>query len=188
MSQSSSKDRAIVIWTAIGALLGAVAFAYNVATTYNPDLLQQTRDWLRSWEKLAIDDFQVADCVSSIDYDGPEPKSTEELYATELFQKVPCESVHKYEVVGRQTLTTRAAAPWPGEDELGKQIGKLCHGELEQYVSEDPSELDLTISYFGPREDSWPRGHRAVVCVFAPEGGMIGTIAGPVMPQPTPSE
>jgi hypothetical protein len=97
------------------------------------------------------------------------------------FTVVDCAAPHAAQLVSRGTLPGDAAAPFPGEAELGSQMGLLCtaDGVIDQAAISGITDLQVQAAF--PVEEQWAAGERTYYCFANRSGGepLTGSIAGP---------
>jgi hypothetical protein len=97
------------------------------------------------------------------------------------FTVVDCVNPHAAQLVYRGTLPGDAAAPFPGEAELGTQMATLCRadGIIDSAAASPIPDLQVQGSY--PLEEQWAAGERTYYCFVNRAGGepITGTLQGP---------
>jgi hypothetical protein len=100
----------------------------------------------------------------------------------EQFTVVDCASPHGAQLVYRGTLAGDAAAPFPGEAELGAQMAALCRadGVIDTAAATAIPDLQVQGS-FPVTEEQWAAGERTYYCFVNRAGGepITGTLQGP---------
>ncbi|MDQ0893799.1 hypothetical protein [Agromyces ramosus] len=97
------------------------------------------------------------------------------------FAVVDCVNPHAAQLVYRGMLPGDAAAPFPGEAELGTQMATLCRadGVIDSAAASPIPDLQVQGSY--PLAEQWAAGERTYYCFVNRAGGepITGTLQGP---------
>ena len=100
----------------------------------------------------------------------------------EEFTVVDCAAPHAAQLVYRGTVPGDAAAPFPGEAEIGSQMGLLCtaDGVIDQAAIAGITDLQVQAA-FPVTEEQWAAGERTYYCFANRSGGepLTASIAGP---------
>jgi hypothetical protein len=100
----------------------------------------------------------------------------------EQFTVVDCANPHAAQLVYRGTVPGDAAAPFPGEAELGAQMAALCRvdGIIDAAAAAPIPDLQVQGS-FPVTADQWAAGERTYYCFVNRAGGepITGSVQGP---------
>jgi hypothetical protein len=90
--------------------------------------------------------------------------------------RVPCGSLHRYEVFFVGPLD--GPDDYPGEEELDRLATRLCLEQFEPSLGLQPENAPdgLELLRLQPSEDSWSEGDREIECIAALPEDMAGSL------------
>ncbi|GGM88006.1 hypothetical protein GCM10009721_11250 [Terrabacter tumescens] len=181
---SGKKERSwATVWTAVASLLGVLAFAWNVALAFNPDIPEAVGSLVRRLQLQKVEDLAVGDCVNVEDIDPPVPNGSR---SPELgFRVVSCNARHLVEVIGVAVVPSRADDPWEGQDRAVELLFPVCSSAAKAVVAK-PLQGKVRVAMYGPSEKSWDEGDRMVVCIVYEDriGSVVERPVGVSTPKP----
>ncbi|HKB40807.1 MAG TPA: septum formation family protein [Gemmataceae bacterium] len=81
-------------------------------------------------------------------------------------QFVPCTESHNVEQYATTEYPAGPAAPFPGDNQLGRFGDDLCGARFTKFVGVDPSVSTLDYTNLIPDSDQWDGGDHSIYCVL----------------------
>jgi hypothetical protein len=144
----------IILFVLALAVIGGVAYyALNSRATRN-DAGQVDKAG-----KQTAFDLKAGDCFNNV------PGNDQQV---ESVDAVPCSQPHEAQVLVNVTVT---GTSYPGKDEMGKQVEKLCVDKVGAQLEKSPIAAQIDLYYLHPTAESWAQHDRTGTCIAAAKEG-----------------